>query len=472
MDIKPLILLVDDEEDILFSASLTLKKAVDCRIITLSKSVEVMPILEKEAVSLVVLDLFMPGISGQELLGQIQYHYPDLPVIIMTASTAIETAVDCMKNGAFDYLVKPVEKERLASSVLRALDTRRLKSELHSLKDRLLSGSLLNAAAFSAIITQSPRMKAIFQYLESVAPCSDQPVLITGETGVGKELIAKAVHALSGRTGKFVPVNVAGLDDQAFSDTLFGHRKGAFTGAEQMREGLVSLAGDGTLFLDEIGDLNAASQIKLLRLLQEHEYYPLGSDVAKRSRARIVAASNCDLATCIDAGTFRRDLYYRLCTHSCRIPPLRERTEDIPVLLEHFIKQAATAQGKPVPEYDPTLISLLSSSPFPGNIRELQAMVFDAVARNQGSLLSLEFFGERTGQQIPRPSPYTVPVAQQDKTEGVTMQFPDFPTIKEVEQELIRLALSHANGKQGVAASMLGMTRQALNNRLVRGREQ
>ncbi len=466
------ILLVDDEEEILFSAELTLKKAVDCKIVTLSQSSKVMTLLEKEEFALVVLDLFMPGISGQELLAQIQYRYPDLPVIIMTASTAIENAIECMKSGAFNYLVKPVEKGRLAATVLRALDTRRLQNEIHSLKERLLSGTLQNAAAFSAIITQSPKMKAIFQYLESVSACSDQPVLITGETGVGKELVAQAVHTLSGRNGRFIAVNVAGLDDQVFSDTLYGHRKGAFTGAEQAREGLIAQASNGTLFLDEIGDMNPVSQIKLLRLLQEQEYYPLGSDVAKRSNARIVAASNCDLVNSIEAGTFRRDLYYRLCTHSCRIPPLRERTEDIALLLRHFIRKAASAQSKMAPGFSDSLIALLSSYTFPGNVRELQAMVHDAVARHLAGPLALDFFRERTGLEMTSERPESQALPTQNTDGGIHLYFPSFPTIKEAENELIRLALSNAKGKQGVAAALLGITRQALNNRLIRSKVQ
>jgi DNA-binding NtrC family response regulator len=313
-------------------------------------------------------------------------------------------------------------------------------------------------------------MKAMFQYLESVAACSDQPVLVTGETGVGKELVARAVHTLSGRTGKFVPVNVAGLDDQVFSDTLFGHRKGAFTGADQAREGLIAQAAEGTLFLDEVGDLNPASQIKLLRLLQEQEYYPLGSDVAKRSRARIVAASNCDLVSCIEAGSFRRDLYYRLCTHSCPIPALRDRIEDIPLLMEHFVLQAATAQGKQTPHYSAALLALLKSYRFPGNIRELQAMVYDAVARHQDGTLSIELFREKNGLEPIVDSTCMAEAVQEDESDSITLRFSGFPTLKDVENELIQRALQHANGKQGAAAALLGLTRQALNNRLIRAR--
>ena len=204
------------------------------------------------------------------------------------------------------------------------------------LKTRVLQGKVDQPEAFSEIITVSSRMDSIFQYIEAVA-ASPRPVLITGETGVGKELIARVVHKLSNRPGAFTPVNVAGLDDNVFTDTLFGHRKGAFTDAREARGGLLEQASGGTLFLDEIGDLSPASQVKLLRLLQEGEYLPLGSDVAKRSDARIVVATNQDLENLLSAKKFRKDLYYRLCDHHIRIPPLRDRLEDLPVLVEHFL---------------------------------------------------------------------------------------------------------------------------------------
>jgi len=323
--------------------------------------------------------------------------FPQIPVILMTAIDNLEPAVSCIKSGAFDYMVKPVEPGRLAASIRKALEMKDLSIELSSLKRHLLTDDLDHPAAFAAIITGNKKMRAVFQYVEVIAG-SRQPVLISGETGTGKELIARAVHELSGCTGEFVAVNVAGLDDTMFSDTLFGHKKGAFTGAEQPREGLIARAAQGTIFLDEIGDLDEMSQVKLLRLLQEREYYPVGSDVARKSDARVVLATNRDLQKQIGAGKFRNDLFYRLSTHQVSIPPLRERLDDIPPLLDHFLAGAAASLGKKKPTPPPALAVLLSLYVFPGNVRELESMVFDAVARHTSGILSMESFRTAIGE--------------------------------------------------------------------------
>jgi DNA-binding NtrC family response regulator len=289
--------------------------------------------------------------------------------------------------------------------------------------------------------------------------------LITGETGVGKELVARAVHRLSGRDGDFVAVNVAGLDDLMFSDTLFGHKRGAFTGAEQTRQGMVARASSGTLFLDEIGDLNPASQVKLLRLLQEAEFYPLGSDAAVVSRARIIVATNLDLGRMIEEGRFRRDLFYRLNVHQVRIPSLRERSDDIPLLLEFFLDEAARTFSKRKPAYPPELLSYLSGYHFPGNVRELQALVYDAVARHQGGVLSLAVFREAIGRGTSSGSNLAVGSGRPGLHLGPADRF---PTLQEAEEFLVTEALDRADGNQGAAASLLGISRHALNKRLCR----
>jgi DNA-binding NtrC family response regulator len=412
--------------------------------------------------------LRMPYISGEELLPVISGDYPEIPVIVVTGANDVETAVKCMQLGAFDYIVKPVEKSRLIGAVRRAAEIRELQRENQSLKTRVLSTRVDQPEAFSEIITNSSRMRSIFQYIEAIA-LSPRPVLITGETGVGKELVARAVHKLSNRKGAFIPVNVAGLDDSVFTDTLFGHKKGAFTDAHEARGGLVEQASGGTLFLDEIGDLNTVSQVKLLRLLQEGEYLPLGSDVAKRSDARIVVATNQDLDILQASGKFRKDLYYRLCDHHIQIPSLRDRREDLPVLVEHFLDKASKTLNKKKPTPPEELITLLATYHFPGNIRELESIIFDAVGSHKAGKLSMDLFKAHISQKIAGSG------VELEKLPTIGQSLISFseqlPTLKQVERLLIDEAMKRSNGNQSIAALGLGISRQALNKRLQKIRQ-
>ena len=462
------VLLVDDEEQSLTSFEMALRSVSLNNFIRCLDSRDVIPLLTEQEVEIVLLDLRMPYIAGDELLPAIISDFPEIPVIIITGANDVETAVKCMKLGAFDYMVKPVERSRLIGGVKRALDLRELQRENRLLKAQVLSDKLEHPEVFSEIVTCSARMRSIFQYVEAIA-ASPRPLLITGETGVGKELVARAVHRLSRRKGAFVPVNVAGLDDNVFADTLFGHKKGAFTGAEQARGGLLEQAAGGTLFLDEIGDLSHASQVKLLRLLQDGEYFPLGSDLAKRSDARIVVATNQDLNTLQTSGRFRKDLYYRLCDHHLHIPPLRERMKDLPLLLNHFLEKASTTLGKSMPTPPEELLTLLSTYHFPGNIREMESMVFDSVSSHRSGKLSMDVFKSHIFQKPPAPEKE---LPQQVQREGVFVSFSDrLPTLKELEQNLVDEAMRRAGGNQSIAALSLGITRQALNKRLRKGRE-
>lgn len=460
----PAILLVDDEPQLLHSASIVLRATGMPEVLTLQDSREVLPMLANREIGVLVLDLSMPHLSGKQVLENVAVDFPEVPVIVMTANNDLETAVHCMQIGASDYLVKPVDKNRLVASVRRALEMRAMRKELFSLKESLLGNSPHEPAAFADIVTQSPSMFAIFRYIEAIAS-SPQPVLVTGETGSGKELIARVLHRLSGRPGNLVAVNVAGLDDTIFSDTLFGHAKGAFTGADQIRDGLIGTTGEGTLFLDEIGDLSMASQVKLLRLLQEGTFYPLGSDRPKQSRARVVVATHCDVRRDVDLGKFRKDLYFRLRTHHIQLPPLRGRVEDLPHLINHFTEKAAQTLGKPVPNVPVALYQWLRNYSFPGNIRELEGMVFDAVARCQGNVLPLQSFKDACDLETLSPSVET----PQDFAGPAPNWLPErLPTLKEAEDVLIAEALRRADGNQGAAAALLGISRQALNKRLIR----
>ena len=457
------VMMVDDEAQAITSFEMTLRSANMNNFIRCHDSRDVMPLLSSQEIEVMLLDLRMPHISGEELLPIITSDYPEIPVVVVTGSNDVDTAVKCMQYGAFDYILKPVEKSRLVGGVKRAVELRELQRENQLLKAHVLSDKLEKPEAFSEIITVSTGMRSIFQYIEAVAN-SPRPVLITGETGVGKELVAKAVHRLSNRKGAFVPVNVAGLDDHVFADTLFGHKKGAFTDAREARSGLIERAAGGTLFLDEIGDLSTTSQVKLLRLLQEGEFFPLGSDVAKRSDARIVVATNQDLDALLSSGQFRKDLYYRLCDHQIHIPPLRRRREDLAVLVEHFLQKASKTLDKKKPTPPVELITLLSTYHFPGNIRELESMIFDAVSSHASGKLSMDLFKAHISNKHPI---FPADAADSPSEKGTLISFShQLPTLKQIEQLLIDEALKRSNDNQSIAALSLGISRQALNKRL------
>jgi DNA-binding NtrC family response regulator len=463
------VMMVDDEVQAINSFEMTLRSASMNNFIRCHDSRDVMPLLASQEIEVMLLDLRMPHISGEELLPAITTDYPEIPVVVITGTNDVDTAVKCMQHGAFDYMLKPVEKSRLIGGVKRAVELRELQRENQLLKAHVLSDKLENPEAFADIITTSKSMRSIFQYIEAIAN-SPRPVLITGETGVGKELIAQAVHRLSNRAGAFVPVNAAGLDDHVFADTLFGHKKGAFTDAREARSGLIEQAAGGTLFLDEIGDLSPTSQIKLLRLLQEGEFFPLGSDVAKRSDVRIVVATNQEIDELQLAGRFRKDLYYRLRGHRIHIPPLRNRREDLAVLVDHFLEKASQTLDKKKPTPPVELITLLSTYHFPGNIRELESMVFDAVSNHATGKLSMDLFKTHIAEKHP-----TSPAEASASSCGnnAMVSFSDqLPTLKQIEQLLIDEAMKRSNRNQSIAALSLGISRQALNKRLKKADQQ
>jgi two-component system nitrogen regulation response regulator GlnG len=393
--------MVDDEPQTIIGYEMALRSANINHIIRCQESRNVVDILSSQEVEIMMLDLTMPHLSGEEILSMTVMDYPEVPVIIITGANDVETAVRCMKSGAFDYMIKPVEKSRLVSGVKRAVDLRELQRENRRLRAHVLSDTLEHPEAFSEIITSSPMMRSMFQYIESIS-MSPYPVLITGETGVGKELIAKAIHYLSQRQGDFVPVRVAGLEDPVLSDNLFGHTRGAFPEADEVRIGMIEKASRGTLFLDEIGEMSLVLQSKLLSLLQNGEFFSLGSAVAKRSDARIVVSTNQDLQVLQESGKFRKDLYHRLCVHHVQVPSLRERCEDLLLLVDHFMEEASKKLGKEKPVLSLELVPLFEAYSFPGNVRELQCLIFDAVRNDKSGKLSMEGFKSYFHQRDPK----------------------------------------------------------------------
>ncbi|MEK6793985.1 MAG: sigma-54 dependent transcriptional regulator [Spirochaetota bacterium] len=453
------ILIVDDETYVVESISLALAASGITNTIICSDSHDVAGILASRPVELMILDLTMPRIGGEEVLEATVKDFPQVPVIIVTGTSELGVVVRCMKAGAADYLLKPVEKSLLIATVKSTMRMNELERENRLLVESVGAGPR-RPEYFSGIITESEHMRALFKYIELIGP-SGQPVIITGETGAGKELVARAVHKASGRAGQLIAVNVAGLDDMMFSDTLFGHRKGAFTGADTVRTGLIKEAAGGTLFLDEIGDITQQSQVKLLRLLQEREYYPLGSDMPLRSDARIIAVTNKDIAKAQESGEFRKDLYYRFAAHRIHVPPLRERHEDIPALVDHFMQKAADELGKKKPSYPPELIPLLKVHKFPGNVRELEMMIHDAVSRHESHVLSLGYFKERI---MPDVSENDLPLMQ--AATSIDLCGEHFPSLREVEEVMIAKSMERSSHNQGVAAKLLGITRTTLNIKL------
>jgi len=457
------ILLVDDEEAWLHSFSLALRSAGMNNIMTCNDAREVLPLLNRQEISVLLLDLTMPHIAGDELLPLVVRDFPQVAVIVVTGLDQVETAVACMKQGAYDFFTKVADETRLITGVRRAVETVQLRRENAALKKQFFQERLSHPEAFTHIITHNRTMQALFQYIEAIAPTCES-VLITGETGVGKELVARAVHTVSGRRGPFVAVNIAGLDDSMLADTLFGHCKGAYSGADSVRQGLIARAEGGTLFLDEIGDLSNQAQIKLLRLLQEREYYPLGSDIARSTSARMIFATHQDLDSLQRSGRFRQDLFFRLRTHHIHIPPLRERFDDLELLLDHFLVKAARRLGRPKPDFPGELPVLLATYSFPGNIRELESMVVDILSKHREGPLDTEPFLEVIRQ---RCSGCTAEqVSPPDGGETIFSVFPRLPTLKEAGRLLVREALHRAQGNQTRAARMLGITRQALAWRL------
>jgi DNA-binding NtrC family response regulator len=459
------VLVLDDDEALRAVLSLMLVRAGIDNVVATGDSAEASAIVLGDGASLIFLDLFLPSDTGEALLREFSRVSPRTPVIVITGTSDAQTIVRCMRAGAVDYIVKPIDETRLLVSVWNALASFELRREAEGFRERVLGGRLEKPEVFDRIVTDDPGMLAIFRYIEAIAR-SRQSVLITGETGTGKELLARAVHDASDREGAFVAVNVGGLDDTMFSDSLFGHRRGAFTGAESARNGLVKEAEGGTLLLDEVGDLEPRSQVKLLRLLQDGEYFQLGSDTPLRSSARIVAATTRDLSTLVTSGAFRSDLFYRLQTHPIKVPPLRLRPGDIHLLIARFMSESALELGLeelvPEPRTVGHVAEALEGYPFPGNIRELRSIVYDAVAGAKSLRIDIGALRSRIGVE----EPAQVEGDAQGRCLARCLSEGHVPRLEDAEREIVRLAVDKAEGNLSRAAGILGISRQTLYKKL------
>jgi two-component system response regulator HydG len=379
---KPNLMVVDD----LDSARQMMKRALarSYDVYDFATVAEALPALDRAPFDAIVTDLRMPGIDGIEGLRRFKSKVPELPVILVTAFATVETAVEAMKAGAFDYLKKPFEPEELEIVVARAVEHARLRRDNAKLRSAL-------AGEFSVrgIVGKSQAMKDVVSILERIAP-SDVPILIEGESGTGKDLLARAAHAMSSRAGgPYVPLNMSAIPENLAEAELFGHEKGAFTGADQARAGFFAEADGGTLFLDEIGLLPPALQPKLLRVLQDGEYVPVGSRKPRKANVRVVAATNEDLQRNVKAGKFREDLWFRLRVVPVRLPPLRERREDVPLLVAHFVDKHALRLSRPPLQPDAAAMKALLDHPWPGNIRELEHAIERGLLLARGEAITL-----------------------------------------------------------------------------------
>ena len=404
-------------------------------------------LLSAEAVDLVLTDLKLPGMSGLELLQVVKQQNAALPVVVMTAFGSVETAVDAMKAGASDYVLKPFSLAEMRMVVRKELDVSRLREENRSLRH-----ALGEKYSHPNIVARSPKMQEVLAMVERVAP-TNSTVLLGGESGVGKDLIARAIHEKSRRaSGPFIKINSTAIPENLLESELFGYEKGAFTGATSSKPGKFELADKGTLFLDEIGDVPAATQVKLLRVLQEREFERLGGTRTVKVDVRLIAATNRDLRAALEDGTFREDLYYRLNVVPIDIPPLREHKEDIPDLVNLFLGKFASDSGRQATTLSREATDLLLTHYWPGNVRELQNVIERACALAKTSKLELD--------DIHLDSPRNRPASAGDRF------LPDGMTLDQWEDEMIREALKRAGGNKSQAARLLGLSRNALRYRL------
>jgi DNA-binding NtrC family response regulator len=438
------LLVVDDEKNIREGLGRALELDGH-RVLLAASGQEALAAFNREEIDLVISDLKMAGLSGEELLKQIVSQYPTVPVIILTGHGTVESAVRAMHDGAYDFLTKPPNLEHLSILVKKALS----KRELH-LHHRELEEELARRTQFPLIIGKSAEMKKIFDVIAQVAP-TRASVLITGESGVGKEMIADAIHMNSPRRDKaYIKVHCAALSESLLESELFGHEKGSFTGAIARRRGRFELAHLGTIFLDEIGDINQNVQIKILRVLQEKKFERVGGEETIEVDARIIAATNRELKAAIEEGRFREDLFYRLNVVNIHIPPLRDRPEDIPLLVAAFLKQFSEENGKQIEGIDPRARAVLGRHPWPGNIRELRNCLESAVVMCKGSVITLE--------DLP---PYIN--AENDDN---FLKLKAGVTWEEAEKQLITFTLHSLGGNKSRTAEVLGIGRKTLHRKL------
>jgi DNA-binding NtrC family response regulator len=442
------VLLIDDDESVRRVVEYNLQEE-GYRVLTAADGTGGFQALQAQPVDLVLTDVRMPEMDGLELLARIKSMQPDLPVIMLTAHGTINSAVEAMKLGAFDYLTKPFNREQLKAAVRKALEVAALTTE-----NRYLREVVAERFSFANMIAGSRAMRAVTETAARVAQ-SDTTVLLEGESGTGKELLAKALHFHSSRArGPFVTINCGAIPEQLLESELFGHRRGSFTGAVGDKRGKFEAADNGTIFLDEIGELPTLLQVKILRVLQEREIDKVGETRPIKVDVRVIAATNRDLEKMVADGTFRDDLYYRLAVVPIRVPPLRERSDDIPLLVDHFLTKHADRPGRQRPTVEKSVYSAFNLYSWPGNIRELENVIERALVLDKDGVLGLDDLSERLR-------------TREHRVANLRMELPDEGiSLEDVERALLLAALHKHNWNQTRAAAFLNITRSTLLYRI------
>jgi len=447
------ILIIDDEE-VLRDVLDTVLRKEGFEVALAASGEEGLTILDNEEIDLVLLDVMLPGISGLETLRLIRDSHSSTPVIIITAYSSIDGAIQAMKQGAFHYIPKPFKNEEVVLTVNKALEQRRLSKE-----NELLKAELSQKYSFSNIIGKSESMRRVFELIRLASP-SRSNILILGESGTGKELVAKAIHHASPRSrNAFVTVNSGSLPPELLESNLFGHVKGAFTGAIASKRGLFEVADGGSIFLDEIGNINVETQAKLLRVIQEKEFMRLGSVETIKVDVRIIAASNADLQQLVRDGQFREDLFYRLNVITVTLPPLRRRREDIPLLIAHFLRKYSEENRKKPRELTPDSMKVLMDFSWPGNVRELENTIERAVVLSTSERMDVDLLPEYL--RFPRATDQPALVLPAD---GMSLK----DSVAKYERNMILQSLEMANGVQKKAAELLQLKPSTLNEMMKR----
>ncbi|HPF98958.1 MAG TPA: sigma-54 dependent transcriptional regulator [Kiritimatiellia bacterium] len=444
MNRKPLILIVDDEKNTREGLARALRRNYD--ILLAESGTSAMALLGEHNVDVMLSDVRMPGMDGLTLMQRALARTPAPVCILLTAYGNIETAVEAMKRGAYDFLTKPVHLDRLELLLQRALRGREMETE-----NRRLHEQLDAKFGMESMIGQSPAMREVFDTIRQVAP-SRATVLIQGESGTGKELVAQAIHRMSAQArGPFVPVHCAALAHNLLESELFGHEKGAFTGAAERRRGRFELADGGTLFLDEIGEIDPNTQVKILRVLEERKFERVGGQDTVDVDVRLIAATNRDLKKLVEEGRFREDLFYRLYVMVIHLPPLRERPGDVPLLVQQFLTTLARENNKAISGITPEAMELLAAYPWPGNVRELRNAMERMVVLCRGDKLSVRDIPAQLKAALPhRPA----------ATAGAEL------SLQDAEKRMIADALKHHAGNRTKAAAQLGISRRTLHRKL------